>query len=154
MTVGALEACSIKVSVTVGAVSATGQSAVFAGSACGAVLTVVATVRGPVFAVGIVTTALAVALIVAQQRNGAQIKIPAFWKSDAIAVVVWLVEVVTAHHAVILAIAVFAVVKVGARLAGVVRTVIRAQSAVFVAASKFGTLLTFGARAAVVVSIL
>lgn len=149
---GALEAGSVFVTVAVGTVSAASEHAAFASTVGGAVFASVATIRGVFLALGIVTTAATVALVVLQHVNGAEVGVPAVGQGNAFAMVVGLVVAGLALHAVSLLVAVLAVVEVSAGLIVVGGAKVRAQSAIGVAATQLGSVLTLKAGATIVVS--
>lgn len=130
------------------------NTAITAGTIDTAILVISAAISRLLITVGVVAAAIAVAFVVVEQGQRAQVSVPAVGESDAIAVVFLLVVARRAFHAVVLTETVLAVGKVLARLAGVVSAMISAQTAVGVAATKLSTALIFEAGAAAVVSVL
>lgn len=152
VTIRALQAfaCVRLVFQTVGTMVAASNVAVTALSSATAVLEVVAAISRFIITVGVVAAAFAVAFVVTQKAQRAQIQIPALGKFDAIAVNLCLVVTLCAFRAVALAEAVFAVVDFGARRFVIVEAEVGAQSAVGIAASELGARLAFKARASTV----
>lgn len=155
VTVSALQAFTFirLVLQAVRTVQASSDVAVTAHTVNATVLVVVAAISGLFVAIGIVTAAVAVAFIVVEEGDSAEVRVPTLGKCDTVSVVLLLEVAISAFHAVILAKTVFAVVEIRAGLAGVVGAMVGAHATVRVAATEFRAAFVFEAGATVVVGV-